>query len=183
MGHDICKRKKNANEGFSGGWKMKAAGELRSSLQVFSGRALACQSLQSCFLLMLWNASSEELCGYTRSLSTQQLRRPKGKGMVKEGLFSTQFSPGLVLIAEGGLWPSPSAISSVGVLWFLELPWALDYQVCLVAAALAAEWLIYQAQQQAPVWAGFHWQSVPDLETFDILAGRLLVFALLGISL
>lgn len=53
----------------------------------------------------------------------------------------------------------------------------------LVAAASSAEWLIYRAQQQAPVWAGFHWQSMPDLETFDILAGRLAVCALLGISL
>ena len=53
----------------------------------------------------------------------------------------------------------------------------------LVAAASTAEWLIYGAQQRAPVWAGFHWQSVPDLETFDILAGRLVVCALLGISL
>lgn len=32
---------------------------------------------------------------------------PQGEGMVEEQLFSTQFSPGPVLTAEGGLWAAP----------------------------------------------------------------------------
>lgn len=51
--------------------------------------------------------SSEELWAYTRSLSTQQLCRPQGEGTVKEQLLSAWFSPGPVLMAEGGLWAAP----------------------------------------------------------------------------
>lgn len=125
----------------------------------------------------------EELCAYIRSLPTPQLCRPKWEGMVEEWLFSTRLSPGPPLIAEAGLRAAPLCCYFCGSSVILRTPLrALGYQVPLVAAALSAERLIYWAQEAA-VWAGFHWQSVPDLETFDILAGRLVVCALLGISL